>query len=90
MDYLVPMERFVFDAMQWPIEKTRQAIRDTLQDYGRIEWQWTFLDLERPQTMLTKMSLTNSIQIWGIKGLSVTWSNLVVTWKIRSHMGIIS
>ena len=27
--------------------------------------------------------------IWGVKGLIVTRSNLVVTWKVRPHMGII-
>ena len=26
--------------------------------------------------------------IWGVKGLIVTRSNLVVTWKVRPHMGI--
>ena len=37
----------VFNALQWPIEKTRQVIWDTLQDYGRIEWQRTLSDLEK-------------------------------------------
>lgn len=27
--------------------------------------------------------------IWGVKGLTVTWSNLVVTWKDRHQVSII-
>lgn len=34
--------------------------------------------------------LKNIDLIWGIKGLIITRSNLVVTWKIRTHMNIIS
>ena len=33
--------------MQWPIEKTRQVIWDSLQYYGRIEWKRTMRDLEK-------------------------------------------
>ena len=54
---------------------------------------------KKPQTLLTKMSLTNLI--WcvcvcfgggggGVKGLIVTRNNLVVMWKVRRKMGIIS
>ena len=44
----------------------------------------------RPWTWPTKMFLTNSIRLGGrVKDLIVTWSNLVVTWKVRPHMGII-
>ena len=32
---------------------------------------------------------TNLNSIWGVKGLIVTWSNLVIMWKVRLHMGII-
>ena len=34
--------------------------------------------------------LTNFNSTWGVKGLIVTWSNLIVTWKFRPQMGIIS
>ena len=36
-----------FNNMQWPIEKTRQVIWDSLQYYGRIEWKRTMRDLEK-------------------------------------------
>ena len=76
--------------MQWPIEKTRQVIWDALQDYGRIEWKRTLNNLEKApdvayQDILKKFDLT-----WGVKGLIVTQSNLVVMWKDRLQMNIIS
>ena len=37
----------VFNSLQWPIEKTCQAIWDALQDYGRIEWKRTLECLEK-------------------------------------------
>ena len=37
----------VFNALQWPVEITRQVIWNILQDYGGIEWKWTLSDLEK-------------------------------------------
>lgn len=36
----------VFNATFWPVEKTHQVIRDSLLNYGRLQWQWTFVGLE--------------------------------------------
>ena len=80
----------VFNALQWPIEKTRRVIRENLQEYGRIEWQWTLVDLEKALDTSYQDILNDFDSTWGVKGLIVTWSNLVVTWKVRPHMGIIS
>lgn len=35
----------VFNAIQWPIERTHQLIRDALHDYSRIEWKCIVSDL---------------------------------------------
>ena len=90
VDHLAQQNDMVFNNLQWPIEKTRQVIWDALQDYGRIEWKQTLKDLEKTpdvayQDVLNKFDLT-----WGVKNLIVTWSNLVVTWKDRPQMSIIS
>ena len=39
---------------------------------------------------LWRMCLKECDSIWGVTGLIVTCSNLVVTWKVRPHMCIIS
>ena len=45
---------------------------------------------KRPYTWPIKMFLVNLIRCGGgVKGLIVTWSNLVVTWKVRTKMGIV-
>lgn len=80
----------VFNDVQWPIEKTHQAIWDVLQDYSRIEWKRTLLDLEKAPDVAYQDILEELDLIWGGKGLIVTRSNLVVTWKVGPQMGIIS
>jgi hypothetical protein len=80
----------IFNKLQWPIEKTRQIIWDALQDYGRIEWKRTLRDLEKAPDVAYHDILNNFDLIWGVKGLIVTRSNLVVTWKDRPQMSIIS
>ena len=49
LSWIIWRERndLVFNTPQWPIEKTHQVIWDALQDYDRIEWKWTILDLEK-------------------------------------------
>jgi hypothetical protein len=71
----------IFNKLQWPIEKTSQIIWDALQDYGRIEWKWTLRDLEKAPDVAYHDILDKFDLIWGVKGLIVTRSNLVVTWK---------
>ena len=79
-----------FSALQWLIEKTHQVVWDALQDYGRIEWKRTLLDLEKAPDIAYQDVLKEFDSIWGVKGLIMTRNNLVVTWKVRPHMGIIS
>ena len=61
------------------VEKTHQVIWDALQDYGRIEWKQTFSDLEKALGVAYHDVLSEFDSIWGVKGLIVTRSNLVVT-----------
>ena len=74
----------IVNKLQWPIEKTRQIFWDALQDYGRIKWKWTLRDVAC-HDILNIFNLT-----WGVKGLIVTHGNLVVTWKDRPQMSIVS
>ena len=76
--------------MQWPIEKTRQIVWDALQGYGRIEWKRMLRDLEKTPNMAYHDILNKFDLTWGVKGLIMTQSNLVITWKDRTHMSIIS
>jgi hypothetical protein len=91
--------------MQRPTVKTCQVIWDALEDYGRIKWKWNMLDLEKVpgvayQNVLNEFDsifyfvLFLILCVWGggrgVKSLSVTRINLVVTWKVRPQMGIIS
>ena len=80
----------VFNDLQWPIVKTRQVIWDALQDYVRIEWKQTRRNLEKALDMAYQDFLKASSSNWGVKCLIVTRSGLVVTWKVRPHMNIIS
>ena len=55
-----------------------------------IEWKRKLRESEKApdvayHDILNKFDLT-----WGVKGLIMTRSNLVVTWKDRPHMSIIS
>ena len=80
----------VFNALQQPIEKTHQVIWDTLHVYGRIEWQQTLLDFKKVLYIAYQDVLNEFDSMWGVKGLIVTCSNLVVMWKVRPWMDIIS
>ena len=73
-----------------PIEKTREAIWDALHDYGRIEWQWSLADLEKAPDVAYQDVLSEFDSTWKFKGLIMTRSKLVATWKARCKMGIIS
>jgi hypothetical protein len=80
----------VLNALRRPIEKTRQVIWDALHDYGRIKWQWTLANLEKAPDVAYRDVLDEFNSIWETKGLIVTRSSLVVMWKVRPRMGIIS
>jgi hypothetical protein len=48
------------------------------------------MDLEKALDVAHHDTLDNFDTTWGINGLIVTWSNLVITWKDRLHVSIIS
>ena len=79
----------ISNRLQWSIEKTLQIIWDTLQDYGRIEGKWTPRDLEKAVDVAYHDILNNFDLIWGVKGLIVTQSSLIILWKDRPLMSII-
>jgi hypothetical protein len=59
-------------------------------EYGRIEWKQMLRDLEKAPDVAYHDILNKFDLIWGVKGLIVTRSNLVPTWKDRPQMSIIS
>ena len=63
---------------------------DSLLDYGRLEWQRTLTDLEKTLDVSYEEALKGFDNVWCVKGLIVTLINLVVTWKDRPGMGILS
>ena len=78
------------NALQWPIEKMYQAVWDNLLDYNGSEWKQTLSNLEKALDIGYRGILKEVDSIWSVKGLSMTSSNLVDTWKVKPHMGIIS
>ena len=58
-----------FNALQWPLEKTRKIIWNALQDYGKIEWQWTLSDLEKAMDVAYQDVLNEFDSIWVSKVL---------------------
>jgi hypothetical protein len=69
----------VFNALQWPIEKAHQVTWDALQDYGRIKWNRTLLDLEKAPDVAYQDVRKEFDSIWGVKGLIMISSNSVLT-----------
>ena len=63
---------------------------------GCMAWLWedwmkrTFVDLERTQGVAYQEILNKFDSTWDVKGLIVTRSNLVTTWKEMSQMSTIS
>ena len=72
------------------LRKTRQVIWDALQYYGGIEWKHILMDLAKVPHVAYHDILNNFDSTWRVKGLIVTWSNLVVTWKVSLQMSTIS
>jgi hypothetical protein len=66
----------VFDNVQCPVERIRQAIWDTLQNYGRIEWKSTPSDVEKAPDVANQDVLNKSDSFRGVKGLIPTHSSL--------------
>ena len=90
MDHMVSSNDLVFNASQWPLEKTHQVVRDSLLDYDGLEWQRTLHDLEKTLDIAYEDVLNDFDLVWFIKGLIVTHSNLSVTWKVKPQIDIIS
>ena len=80
----------MFNIVQWPMEKTYQAVWDSLLDYDRLKWQRTLQDMEKALDVTYQDILREFDSGWCVKSLIVTRSNLVITWKIRPWMDIIS
>ena len=72
-----------------PLRKHTKSFGDVFQDYDRIQWQWTLLDLEKAIDVAYPNVLNESDLIWGVQGLIVTQSNILITWKDRPPMSII-
>ena len=72
------------------MEKIHQVIWESLPDYGRIEWKQTLKDLEEAPDVAYQVVLEEFNSVWCVEGVIVTRSKLVVTWKVRPWMGIIS
>ena len=63
---------------------------DSLIDYGRLEWQWTLHDLEKAPNFAYEDVLNEFDSVLCVKSLINTHSNLLISWKVRPWMGIIS
>lgn len=66
----------------WPIEKVHHVALGSLLDHGQIEWQRRLKDFESAWDVAYQDVLNEFDLMWLVKGLVVTHSNLVVTWKI--------
>ena len=65
-----------------------KSLGDALLDYGRIEWQYTLKDLQKALNVVYQDILDELDSVWCVKGLIVTHSNLMVTWKNRARMAL--
>ena len=65
------------------MKKTHQIVWDSLLDHGRLEWQWTLTGLEKTPDVAYDDVLKEFDNVWCVKGL-------IITWKVRPRMGIIS
>ena len=63
---------------------------DALLDYGQFEWQDMLKDLQKAPNVAYQDVLDELDSVWCVKGLIIIHSNLMVAWKDRPPMGIIS
>lgn len=75
----------VLNNMQWSVHKTWPVVWDTLQDYGRGQVETdSYASGKGDVDYHDNLNEFNSIKGHkGVKGLDVTRSNFVVTWKVR-------
>ena len=69
----------VANALQWLVHKTHQVRWESLLDYGRLEWQQSLTDLQKAPNVAYENVLKIFDNIWCVKHLVVTRSNVVVT-----------
>jgi hypothetical protein len=53
-------------------------------------WQRTLADSKKAPEVAYQDDLNEFDSTWGVKGLIMTWNNLVVTSRVRPHVDIIS
>ena len=79
------------NALQWLVERTHKVLWVSLLQYGKLEWQQTLTNLEiHTEHCLWECSWRIWQYIQCAKGLIITCSNLMLTWKVRPQMGSIS
>lgn len=66
------------------------SVASFLLDYGTFEWQRTPHDLEKVPNVAYDNVLNDFDLVWCLKGLIVTRTNLLVIWKMKPRMSIIS
>ena len=72
------------------MERTHQVVWYSFYNYGKLEWHQTLTDLEKAPDVAYEDILQELNNGWCVKDVIVICNNLVVTWKVRPHMGIIS
>jgi hypothetical protein len=72
----------VLNDLQWSIEKNTSSHLGHLARLCRIEWKRTLLDLEKAPNVAYQYVFNGFNSAWGVKGLIVTRSNLVITWEV--------
>lgn len=70
--------------------ETHQIVWDFLVGVAYLSGNIPFKTWKKAPNIAYEDVLIYSHKIWCVQGLIATRSNLVVTWKIRPHMGIIS
>ena len=58
--------------------------------YDRLEWQRTLMLLKTTPDVAYEIVLEDFVNVWCVKGLIGILSNLVITWKDRPRMAVIS
>lgn len=54
----------VFNALQWPMKETHQALWNSLLDYGRLKWQSTLRELKTVPNIACEDVLDEFDKVW--------------------------
>ena len=82
-----------FDTLVWSLMIWNDPLRKHVKPFGmlcKIEWKRILSDLGKAPDVVYQDILNEFDSTWGVKGLIVTQSNPVITWKVRPQMGISS